>query len=325
MLDKIANDARIYTDVQSLENLRYQSGKNSDSVKKEVSKQFESMLMQIVISSMRDANKAFSSDLFGSDQMDFYEDMFDKQLSLLTSNSGTGFAQIIEKNIDQQYVSAKSKTAVPAPSSHDLTLPDIRHIQTVPMQSKRRDPVETVTAQATPVQTIQVTKEPSTSGNFNSQNEFIHTIWSSAKSAAKVIGVDPKLLLAQAALETNWGKKILPQGKDNSSYNLFNIKADTSWNKQTITTETLEQKNGILSKEKAKFRSYDSFMDSFMDYVHFLKDNNRYSEALKKAADPQQFIHALQNAGFATDTNYAEKILRIFSSQSFKALVAKLE
>lgn len=321
MLDKIASDARVYTDVQSLENLRYQSGKNAAAAKKEVSQQFESMLMQIVIRSMRDANKAFSSDLFGSDQMDFYQDMFDKQLSLLSSTSQTGFAQIIEKNLDQQYGLNKTNTETNASSTpHELTLPLFKKAQTETIPTNTPHSVQPMVSKEPPAAI-----EPAQSPSFNSQHDFVSALWSSAKTAAKTIGVDPKILLAQAALETNWGKKILPHGNSSSSFNLFNIKADASWSKQSVTTETLEQKDGILSKEKARFRSYDSFMESFMDYVRFLKDNNRYSQALNKATNPQQFVHALQNAGFATDSNYADKIMKIFSSQSFKTLVAKLE
>lgn len=321
MIDKFSNDARIYTDVQGLENLRYQSGKHSDAAKKEVSQQFEAMMMQMVIRSMRDANKAFSSDLFGSDQMDFYQDMFDKQLSLLSSNSGTGFAQMIEKNIDQQYgtQNKNAETSIENPAGTN-SLPAYKPAQAHELPKRIQQAPSPVISQDTPSSA----ETPQTS-TFNSPDEFIKNLWSSAKTAAKLIGVDPKLLLAQAALETNWGKKILPQGKENSSYNLFNIKADNSWNKQITTADTLEQKEGVLSKEKAKFRSYDSFMDSFADYVHFLKNNNRYSEALNKATNPQQFIHALQNAGFATDTNYADKILKIFSSHSFNTMFARLE
>lgn len=315
MVDKVTNDARVYTDVQGLEQLRYQSRTNPNAAKKEVAQQFESILMQMVLRSMRDASKAFSSDLFGSDQMDFYQDMFDKQLSMLTSNASTGFAAIIEKNIDQQY--NPDSTAAPANAS------------IAPLDTKPTKPLfelNTVKEPATVVSKHEpLPPEAPKKNMFNSQEEFVKTLWTSAKSAAKTIGVDPKLLLAQAALETNWGKKIIPQGKESSSFNLFNIKADASWKKQTVAMDTLEQQEGVLSKQRATFRSYDSFMDSFKDYVHFLKQNGRYSDALSKAANPHQFAQALQTAGYATDTNYADKIMKIFSSQTFKGLVGKME
>ncbi len=189
-------------------------------------------------------------------------------------------------------------------------------------------PVAPITAEAINTSTtkppVNTQAEDPTSA-FSTPEQFVKTLWSSAKHAAKILGVDPRILMAQAALETNWGKKILPHGIDGSTFNLFNIKADNSWDKKTTTVATLEQKNGTLTKEKASFRAYDSFVDSFKDYVSFLKSNGRYNEALSKVTDPGQFIHALQKAGFATDQNYADKILKIFSSKTFKNIVDKME
>lgn len=321
-MDKISNDVKVYTDVQSLERLRYQSNKNPNEAKKEVAQQFEAMLMQIVLRSMREANKAISSDLFGSDQMDFYQDIFDKQLSLLTSNSSTGFAHIVETNIDQQYgLAQNSASAIPETKPNHELKNEAENIK--PLFQLHKD---TSVANSTVISKYEkAPPQPHKESIFNSPEEFVKTLWTSAKTAAKAIGVDPKLLLAQAALETNWGKKILPHGKENSSFNLFNIKADHSWKNQTTTMDTLEQKDGVLSKVKSSFRSYESFVDSFKDYVQFLKQNGRYNDALKKANDPHQFIHALQSAGYATDTNYADKIMKIFSSNNFKSLTGKLE
>lgn len=320
MIDKIAHDARVYTDLQSLENLRYQSNKNPDMAKKEVAQQFESIMMQIVLRSMRDANKAFSSGLFENDQMDFYQDMFDKQLSMLTSENSTGFAKMVETNINQQYPSQPAAPASAAASIND-TKQDAPIKPLFAIENLQNNPSEAVVvSKYEKMQPVAPKKSP-----FNSPDEFIKTIWSAAKNAAKSIGVDHKVLLAQAALETNWGKNILPGKHDQSSFNLFNIKADRSWNKQATIMSTLEQKDGILTKEKAAFRVYDSFIDSFNDYVQFLKQNNRYTTALSKVSDPHQFAQALQDAGYATDKQYADKILKIFSSHTFKAIVSKLE
>jgi peptidoglycan hydrolase FlgJ len=307
MIDKVTNDARIYTDLEGLERLRYQSRTNPEKVKKEVAQQFEALLMQIVLRSMRDANKAFSSELFGSNQMDMYQDMFDKQLTLAMSNAGIGVADIIEKNIDQQYANQKA--------------PNIKsNIHVIHSKESSQNTVTSIKEKAIEPP-IEVQAKQQTS--FHTQEDFVTKLWSGAKEAAHMLGADPKLLLAQAALETNWGKKIIASDSD-SSHNLFNIKADSAWKKSTTTTQTLEQKEGVLVKEKATFRRYASFNDSFMDYVHFLKANNRYAEALDKASDPKQFVQSLQDAGFATDPHYADKILSVFSSPNFKKLVDNL-
>lgn len=307
MVTKLA-DAKVYTDMDGLGKLRYQAKTNPEVAKKEVAQQFEALLMQILLRSMREANKSFASDLFGGDQMALYQDMLDKQMSLIMSESGTGFAKIIEKNMEQQY--SKEAQAAKYKNSHVVA----------------RMPAGEDTASIKNIEKPQPIPPQPVQPTFNSQEEFVQGLWGHAKQAANLIGVDPKILLAQAALETNWGKKIITNNQTNdSSHNLFNIKADNSWTKKTAVTDTLEQKNGVLVKEKAAFRSYGSYMDSFMDYAHFLKNNSRYEDALNKATDPKQFVQALQSAGYATDSNYAEKILTIFSSRTFKNLVDKLE
>ncbi len=295
-MDKIAYDTRIYTDLQGLKRLQYE--KDGVAAKKEVSQQFESLFMQMVFHSMRDANKALASDLFGGQQMEMYQDMFDKQLSLMLPKGGLGLAELIEKNIDQMQQIPPELAA-----DHQVT--------TSPsVSSSQETPVEVASSQ---------------SKKFTTAGDFIKKLWSSAKLAAKAIGAPPELLLAQAALETNWGKSILPQGEKGSSHNLFNIKAGSNWSNKTTQVASLEQRNGILVKEKSDFRSYDSYDESFADYVHLLKENDRYKNALTKAENPRQFTEALQAAGYATDENYAQKIMKIYSSQSFKDLVADVK
>lgn len=318
MMDKIAYDSRVYSDVQSLEHLRYQTNQNNNAVKKEAAKQFESMLMEIVMRSMRDANKAFSDDLFGSDQMEMYQDMFDKQLSMLTSNSNIGFAAMVEQNIDQHF--PMQADAVPEPKQPATTQkPDDTIVKPLFAVS------QTTQAAAPEIVSKYEKLPPPQKSTFANPEEFVSQLWSTAKTAAKSIGVDPKVLIAQAALETNWGKKVVQSSENQSTHNLFNIKADTAWTKKVAPMATLEQKNGILTKEKSLFRSYDSFKESFHDYVSFLKENSRYGEALNKAANPGQFLHELQAAGYATDQHYADKIMQIVSSNTFKNIISKLE
>jgi flagellar protein FlgJ len=160
---------------------------------------------------------------------------------------------------------------------------------------------------------------------FSSPEDFVKKLWTTANIAAGILGVHPEILLAQAALETNWGKSILQHSNGRSTHNLFNIKAGNDWNKDTTSINSVEQKQGVLVKEKSTFRSYSSFTDSFFDFVNLLKQNGRYSDVLNKVSDPRQFIQALQKAGYATDQNYADKILKIFSSPMFQNLVSKVK
>lgn len=146
---------------------------------------------------------------------------------------------------------------------------------------------------------------------FSSADEFVNTMLPMAKEAADRIGVDPRYLVAQAALETGWGKSVMRAQDGSSSHNLFGIKASSNWKGDSARAITSEFRNGAMVKETAEFRSYASYKDSFHDLVTLLQSNNRYQEVLKSADNPEQFVRELQKAGYATDPNYANKISQI--------------
>jgi flagellar protein FlgJ len=132
-----------------------------------------------------------------------------------------------------------------------------------------------------------------------------------AKDAAARIGVDPTVLVAQAALETGWGKSIMRAQDGSSSHNLFGIKAQGSWQGPEARAITSEFRDGKMVKETADFRSYTTYADSFHDLVSLLQNNNRYQGVVKAADNPEQFVKELQKAGYATDPDYASKISQI--------------
>jgi len=146
---------------------------------------------------------------------------------------------------------------------------------------------------------------------FSSADEFVNAMLPMAKEAADRIGVDPRYLVAQAALETGWGKSVMRAQDGSSSHNLFGIKASSSWKGDSARAITSEFRNGEMVKETAQFRSYDSYKDSFHDLVTLLQSNNRYQDVVKSADNPEQFVRELQKAGYATDPNYANKISQI--------------
>lgn len=146
---------------------------------------------------------------------------------------------------------------------------------------------------------------------FESPDAFVATMLPMAQQAADRIGVDPLYLVAQAALETGWGKSVMRQQNGSSSHNLFGIKATGNWQGAQARAITSEFKGGQMVKETADFRSYDSYQDSFHDLVTLLQSNNRYKEVLNAADKPEQFVRELQKAGYATDPEYASKISQI--------------
>lgn len=146
---------------------------------------------------------------------------------------------------------------------------------------------------------------------FASADDFVATMMPMAERAAKRIGVDPRYLVAQAALETGWGKKMIAQRDGSSSHNLFGVKSGSSWDGASARATTSEYENGKQVREVASFRAYNSFEQSFQDYVSFLQNNDRYQGALDSTARPDQFMKELQRAGYATDPQYARKVSQI--------------
>jgi len=146
---------------------------------------------------------------------------------------------------------------------------------------------------------------------FSGSDEFVNTMLPMAEKAAKRIGIDPRYLVAQAALETGWGKSVMRNPDGSSSHNLFGIKATGKWQGGEASAITSEFREGKFVKERAAFRSYDSYEDSFHDLVSLLQDNGRYKDAVASADKPEQFARELQKAGYATDPDYARKIISI--------------
>jgi peptidoglycan hydrolase FlgJ len=141
-----------------------------------------------------------------------------------------------------------------------------------------------------------------------SPEEFVQKLWPCAQEAGKALGIDPKHLLAQAALETGWGKSLPCDTDGTTSNNFFGIKAGQSWQGDSVSVKTLEFEGGVPVPKQAKFRSYDSAADSFRDYVEVLRNNPRFAGALNTGNDAKAFASALQRGGYATDPRYAMKI-----------------
>lgn len=150
---------------------------------------------------------------------------------------------------------------------------------------------------------------------------FVASIWGHAQQAARELGVDAKALVAQAALETGWGRKLVQRNGGGSSHNLFGIKA-SGWSGESATSGTHEYVDGVRRNETASFRAYGSVGDSFADYVKLLKNSPRYQNALQAGSDVRGFAQGLQKAGYATDPRYAAKIAAIAGGPTIERAIA---
>ncbi len=279
------SQAKIYSTLAGLSDLKISAKSRSPEALNEVATQFEAMFMQMMLKTMRDANT--SDAIFGSNQMQFYQDLYDKQISMhLSERKSMGIADILIKQLGG--LSEKSETQSQLNIlSKPVAFPEVETV------GKKKDDIK-----------------------FDNPEDFINKLNPLAEKYAKELGVKPEVLLAQAALETGWGKKII-QSKDGNSFNLFGIKSSSNWEGESARVKTLEHKDGQMRYESSAFRAYSSFEDSFADYVSLIKNNSRYEKALDKTNNSSLYVKELQNAGYATDPHYAKKIISILKSNEF--------
>ena len=151
---------------------------------------------------------------------------------------------------------------------------------------------------------------------------FIARVWPAAQRIAEQLGVSPRVLVAQAALETGWGRHMPKHADGSSSNNMFGIKTHNQWDGASVKSNTTEIINGVKTRENSNFRAYDSIEASFQDFVNFLTRNPRYKNALENTHNPEKFVDALQKAGYATDPNYADKIKSIMNGRRMRTMIA---
>ena len=142
--------------------------------------------------------------------------------------------------------------------------------------------------------------------------EFVNKVMPHAQEVARLTGIPAEFMVAQAALETGWGRGELRAADGSNSYNLFNIKAGKSWDGETVATRTTEYAGSRAYNTGARFRAYSSYEESFRDYANLLLNSPRYADVVGER-DPASFARGLQQAGYATDPRYADKLTRIIN------------
>jgi len=378
------NQAQVYTDLSGLAKLGSAAKKNDPAALAEVAGQFESLFMNLMLKSMRDANAVFAEGNFlNSSNVNTYQQMLDQQLSVSLAGKGSmGLAKILMKQLSPpgqilpksgentaENLAEGIKSLLHSPSenkiSADNSLKELSQrvlaahdaragvaltesegsAAPAPDDNAEDDSAEhnnadcamlpefdnTATALLAQNFTISdqsnmlaldvfgsdLTKDPAQVEGFSgpassNQRDFIQSLLPTAKYVAGRSGVDPKMLIAQAALETGWGKHVIKHANGSSSYNLFNIKADENWTGKTVTKDVNEYRDGVMMKQRSRFRAYDSFTESFQDYMHLVQNSERYAKAMSHRNEPQAYINQLHRAGYATDPHYSTKVNKVY-------------
>ncbi|MBV1932413.1 MAG: flagellar assembly peptidoglycan hydrolase FlgJ [Porticoccaceae bacterium] len=313
-----------YHDFSGFSQLRAQARQDAPGATGEVASQFESILIQIMLKSMRDTVP--EGGLFDSSQMTMYQEMFDQQVALdMSHRGGIGLAPFIEQQLgtgtrvdqgnnaglssDEDGEGADSMmesvmASIQRPTHNPFVSPNLHALNTAPRETGSIN-IDKQTAIDFSARRVDTQWRPA------DKADFVSGVHEHAARAATELGVSKHLLIAQAALETGWGQKLIKHGDGASSFNLFGIKASHDWPGEKVTKFTLEYKDGVAKKESARFRSYASIGESFDDYVAFLRSNPRYADALARAGSDEHYARSLQAAGYATDPHYANKILDI--------------
>lgn len=283
--------------------------------------QLEAQFAQMLMKSMRSAS--FGDPLMGDNST--YRDMYDQQLSReLAKGRGLGLAPMIVRQLER---SAGGADALPVAPQGGFELNATTSPGALPLTpSSDGVSMPAMSLPATPVTptSAQVECDSDAPLDCSTPEAFVRSVWPHAQRTAQELGVSPKALVAQAALETGWGRRLAKNGSESTSHNLFGIKAGSKWNGQRVNASTHEYVDGQRRSERADFRAYGSVGESFNDYARLL-DNPRYAQARAAGHDTRRFAQALQSAGYATDPAYAAKINAIAEGATLNRALAALD
>jgi flagellar rod assembly protein/muramidase FlgJ len=127
-------------------------------------------------------------------------------------------------------------------------------------------------------------------------------------------GIPATFMVAQAALETGWGRHEIRFEDGRTSHNLFGIRASANWKGPVAEIWTTEYVNGSPQRVRGQFRAYGSYEESFNDYARLISQNPRYANAMRNLGDPQAFAASLQQAGYATAPHYASMLSSVIQT-----------
>jgi flagellar protein FlgJ len=274
------SSAGTYTDINGLAALK--KDPNSPQAISAVAQQVEALFLQMMLKSMRDAGSSNNPD---SNEMNMYQDMFDKQVALtISQHQDLGIGAMLKRQLS-------AKPAAPAGAAA------LKSAQASTSPSP-------AAAQASAAQ---------------SPGEFVDQVMPTIRRAASALGLNPLGLLAQAALETGWGQRMPRTADGRPSFNMFGIKAGDSWTGARATADTMEFSNGVATPRRTAFRAYGSIEDSVNDFANLLRNSPRYRDAVAAGNDTQAYVDGIGKSGYATDPEYASKLSQILNSDTLRA------
>lgn len=246
-------------------------------------RQFESLFMQELLKSMRQAT--LSSGMLDNSGTEMGTELLDTQLAQKLTGQPGGLAALIARQLERQLGAvtveggaAARPTAAAAPGA----------------------------AAGAP--------EGGRASAGGAAEDFVARHADAAEAAERETGIPAAFILGQAAHESGWGRREIRNADGSSSHNLFGIKAGRGWTGRVAEVATTEYVDGQPRKVVAKFRAYASPEEAFRDYARLLKDSPRYAKVIEQGGTAQGFAVNLQRAGYATDPAYADKLGRVINT-----------
>lgn len=305
-------------DSRSLDSLKHEvtrEGGPKSEQQKEVARQFEALFLQMMIKRMREATPR--DGMFDSDQTRLAQTMADEQLALELASPGIGLAQAILQQIRANQGGAPDaaldSAPLLAPEVNNSRLPGLVSrlgVDTSQGPNVRGDVaamIDRLSRGGRPAETEPV-KPPS--GAPSHVVDFVNRMAEPARRAANASGVPARLILGQAALESGWGRREILHSDGRPSYNVFGIKATGGWTGKVAEVVTTEYVDGKPQKMVQAFRAYGSYEEAFSDYARLIGNSPRY-ERVTQARNEVEAAWRIQQAGYATDPNYADKLIGV--------------
>lgn len=338
------NSGALALDTNALNSLKRQDNAKTPAAAREVAKQLESLFMREMIKSMRSAT--MKGGLMEPDPgQDFAYDMFDQQMSVVMSGQPGGLSAALTAQIaramgvDEKEALAGLGTpgiggvetpkmgfgGVPTSAYRDTVsrfgggsgaaaaaaaAPAVRVAADNGTQSANQRFARWAQAAGMHGMAANVQAMDAFAPSPKGREEFVRAHAAAAHRVAQESGIPAAYMLGQAGHETGWGRHEIRGAGGANSFNLFGIKATGGWTGKVAEITTTEYEGGVPRKQKAKFRAYDSYEESFRDYARLISQNPRYAQAMQNTASYKDYARALQNAGYATDPQYANKLHR---------------
>jgi flagellar protein FlgJ len=340
----VASSVPTAVDMTGLTELRHRAAQKDPSALAEAAVQFEALFIGMMLKTARDAS--MGEGLFDGQETRQYLDLMDSQVALeLSRKGGFGFGRMIVEQLAKGEAPADGKTAFDLREvlRGPIDLAGITRSSTpgAPAAAGPRDPAQEfprglppslralssgggASGEAAAAQSNDAV-QTSRDALSGSAEDFVTRYLGEATAAAKALGIEPRLLLAQAALETGWGGATALHPDGRPANNLFGIKAGAGWRGSRVAQWTIEHSDGFATRKREDFRAYPHTADSFADYVNLISSTPRYAAALEQAHDPEAYARAVTAAGYATDPDYAQKWLSIYRGDRLGGALSELK